>query len=758
MLKKVSYFVLICVVSLVFSCSSVRAAEILEIQGVVEVKRSVSDKEIPAFQGMKLEDADRIRTGEESRAMIKLSPDTRAILASGSEISVAEMYLSGDDIRAVFSLEKGGIGNIVDEVLTPDSKYEIKTPTAVLGIRGTEFYVQLESGKVRVWLAKGNIEMEYRTKDGVLSDYTDTAGVSEKILLESPACFTFPEVGEEVDPTPDEFTPDGLYKEFLDSPVIREIIGAGAGDSGGDGGGNGGTGNENGDSGRQSEWEALTPAQKSVATASVEAAYVFLNEVPADPEYDETLYYVYGDTDQTVLWHDIHERTTIGPMNEREVRGNRDYKFRDGVLTVASGGKFAYYDNTGQFLFELDQPVRFKEGVAIYNSHPDYQPVNVSFSRLIDKKGSVLAELSADSHFHAGHGSIEQEKHKMNFQTKVGTPQDGIILFYNWQDGKVGAVNLAGEEVIPPAFDAIYHFSEGLAVFRRDDKYGYIDSKGNVVIEPIYQYASMFDNGVAKVSEDAVYSYGADPGVIIDGNFFYIDYEGRRVEESDLRITGQGSMLPRPSGLSTTKVRDIAYGCEDDSLYLIKVNDLYGYQDKFGTIVIEPKYVSAAHFSDGLAAVKIGNEDKFGFINRKGETVIEPKYDVFQQFRGDVCVVGVDVGSPTDAFKTFHYGLIDRNGEIILEPKYELLNVVDYASREIQDAETANSFFAQHPEGRKFLVLSYASDGRRRLLLNVLVEKKELGWIERVGTSKSGYWKILSCRYCFRNLRSENES
>jgi hypothetical protein len=49
-------------------------------------------------------------------------------------------------------------------------------------------------------------------------------------------------------------------------------------------------------------------------------------------------------------------------------------------------------------------------------------------------------------------------------------------------------------------------------------------------------------------------------------------------------------------------------------------NGLKGYKDEKGRIVVPAQYTEAAAFSEGFAAVKLGN--KYGYINRNGVTVI----------------------------------------------------------------------------------------------------------------------------------------
>ena len=68
-------------------------------------------------------------------------------------------------------------------------------------------------------------------------------------------------------------------------------------------------------------------------------------------------------------------------------------------------------------------------------------------------------------------------------------------------------------------------------------------------------------------------------------------------------------------------------GCQpkESGLFLIRQNDLYGFINKTGKIVIKPQFEEAESFSEGLAPVMI--DKKYGYINKTGKTVIEPQYD-----------------------------------------------------------------------------------------------------------------------------------
>ncbi|ECH5021687.1 WG repeat-containing protein, partial [Campylobacter coli] len=51
----------------------------------------------------------------------------------------------------------------------------------------------------------------------------------------------------------------------------------------------------------------------------------------------------------------------------------------------------------------------------------------------------------------------------------------------------------------------------------------------------------------------------------------------------------------------------------------------WGFIDKSGKIVIEPKFDGVGNFSEGLAGVELNG--KWGFIDKSGKIVIEPKFD-----------------------------------------------------------------------------------------------------------------------------------
>lgn len=67
---------------------------------------------------------------------------------------------------------------------------------------------------------------------------------------------------------------------------------------------------------------------------------------------------------------------------------------------------------------------------------------------------------------------------------------------------------------------------------------------------------------------------------------------------------------------------------------------LRGYIDKTGQIATKPQFSFASDFSEGLAAVKVG--DRYAYIDKMGKVVIEPQFDEAGAFSEGLARVRVD--------------------------------------------------------------------------------------------------------------------
>lgn len=196
-----------------------------------------------------------------------------------------------------------------------------------------------------------------------------------------------------------------------------------------------------------------------------------------------------------------------------------------------------------------------------------------------------------------------------------------------------GYVNHKGEFAIKAKYKEAYAFVDGVALVKNDDdKYGFINEDGEYVVKPVYINAHGFSEGLAVAVKP-------------DGKIEYIDSKGKT---------------------AFTLPADIEQGGDfNDGLALILKNDLYGYIDTKGAIVIEPKFENATAFNEGLAIIGKMNKDKtvfeYGAINTDGEQVIEPKFENLSAFKEGMASFS----------KKGKYGFIDTKGEEVIDTNYD---------------------------------------------------------------------------------------
>lgn len=105
-----------------------------------------------------------------------------------------------------------------------------------------------------------------------------------------------------------------------------------------------------------------------------------------------------------------------------------------------------------------------------------------------------------------------------------------------------------------------------------------------------------------------------------------------------------------------------AFGQNSEKLYPIIKEDLYGYIDKKGSTIIQPQFLSAGKFSEGLAAVRLNGT--YGYVDLKGELTISPKFDLALPFNNGLAKVFID-GKPY---------FINQKGEIIFNHNFKSIS------------------------------------------------------------------------------------
>ena len=128
-----------------------RTAKVGEIKGSAVIKYPDQKIWIPAQEGMILREGDIIKTKNRTQVILYLM-DGDVVSAwvdikANSQLMIVE--LKGDkEKEARKTLLDLGLGKIlikVQKLYDEGSKFEVKTPTSVVGVRGTTFVVEVEN-------------------------------------------------------------------------------------------------------------------------------------------------------------------------------------------------------------------------------------------------------------------------------------------------------------------------------------------------------------------------------------------------------------------------------------------------------------------------------------------------------------------------------------------------------------------------------------------------------------------------------------
>ena len=257
--------------------------------------------------------------------------------------------------------------------------------------------------------------------------------------------------------------------------------------------------------------------------------------------------------------------------------------FSEGLAGVSIDGKSGYIDETGKFVISPPSlsGFPFSSGMALVVIR-DFEKDHLHMHKLgyINRSGKLVIQRKE---------ALDSKSLHISYKELFFS--EGLVSVE--QNGKVGFIDKAGKQIIPPIYAAAQPFSEGLAAVRIKGKYGYIDRSGKMVIPPQFEDAGPFSEGLALINPNG-------------NQWGYIDKSGQLV------INGEEFVLARAfsEGLAAVMGK----------------NDKYGFIDKTGKFVIQPHFYRVGDFSEGLAAVNPVEADwpgNLAYINQRGQMVIK---------------------------------------------------------------------------------------------------------------------------------------
>ncbi len=217
-------------------------------------------------------------------------------------------------------------------------------------------------------------------------------------------------------------------------------------------------------------------------------------------------------------------------------------------------------------------------------------------------------------------------------------------------------------------------FSSGLEPVKFQGKWGFIDKTGSFVIAPQYNDANKFRHGIALVQKDkerffidnhdevvisekkiknAIFT-GPGTGMYSKGFFKVFN---KRTPDKWAIMTREGKIISdwQPdSGI-------LFYSLPDSDITPFMKKKKIGFieykSDGSYKVIIEPKFdETQPEFSENLVAVKI--KDKWGFADKAGNFAIEPKFVYAENFKNGLAVVGIEPAI---------WGIVDKTGKVLFQ-------------------------------------------------------------------------------------------
>lgn len=122
--------------------SSILAAAVGQFTSVIgDVAQTRAGVAIKPAVKSTIESNDVIVTGDKSAASIVLNDESAITLAAGSKLEVKELSVKDNTRKGLFALTMGKLTANVRKFVGGNNAFEIQTPNAVAGVRGTGFEV-----------------------------------------------------------------------------------------------------------------------------------------------------------------------------------------------------------------------------------------------------------------------------------------------------------------------------------------------------------------------------------------------------------------------------------------------------------------------------------------------------------------------------------------------------------------------------------------------------------------------------------------
>lgn len=117
-------------------------ALVVQIKGKSEIIRE--GKTIPAKVNELIQKGDLLRTYKDATVAVQLSSGAMFKMASETEVMLSDLVRDNSGLHVKLDIRRGSLANKLDTMGAKDN-YTVQAPTAIAGVRGTEFLVEINA-------------------------------------------------------------------------------------------------------------------------------------------------------------------------------------------------------------------------------------------------------------------------------------------------------------------------------------------------------------------------------------------------------------------------------------------------------------------------------------------------------------------------------------------------------------------------------------------------------------------------------------
>ena len=120
------------------------AGKVSKLSGEVLYRTKANIPYQTAKEGIEFEVGYWIKTGKDGWTKLSLSDGSTFTLANNTELEIDRFLISDDKKEGVFKLSQGKLRATVTKLAGQQTNFKVKSPTAVAGIKGTEFMMMTQ--------------------------------------------------------------------------------------------------------------------------------------------------------------------------------------------------------------------------------------------------------------------------------------------------------------------------------------------------------------------------------------------------------------------------------------------------------------------------------------------------------------------------------------------------------------------------------------------------------------------------------------